>query len=88
MSGSGGNVSIGSEPGSELPARAQSNEPAHPDPASKTLGEGSGSRPGSDAGRYGEEGTNKTLPQPKPDNKPSEQLGHAPHIPKSPYTRG
>lgn len=37
---------------------------------------------------YGKEGTNKTIAQPKPDNAPSEELGHTPHVSKSPYTRG
>lgn len=37
---------------------------------------------------YGREGTNKTLPEPKADNEPSEELGNTRHIGKSPYTRG
>ena len=37
---------------------------------------------------FGREGTNKTIAQPKPDGAPSEELGHTPHIEKSPYTRG
>jgi hypothetical protein len=37
---------------------------------------------------FGREGTNKTIPVPKPDGAPSEELGHTPHIEKSPYTRG
>ncbi|MDQ3058115.1 MAG: hypothetical protein M3R45_01145 [Pseudomonadota bacterium] len=37
---------------------------------------------------FGEEGTNKTIPVPKPDGAPSEELGHTPHIEKTPYTRG
>lgn len=84
-------VSVGSAP-DDGPAR-RSNEPAHPDADSKTLGEADGPKPGDappgdDASRYGEEGTNKTLPYPKPDNAPSDEPGHSPHIPKSPYTRG
>lgn len=44
-----------------------------------------------DAYEYGVEGTNKTLPEPKPDGQPSEELGNnvpPRHIEKSPYTRG
>lgn len=37
---------------------------------------------------FGREGTNKTVPVPKPDGAPSEELGNTPHIEKSPYTRG
>lgn len=37
---------------------------------------------------FGREGTNKTVPVPKPDGAPSEELGHTPHIEKTPYTRG
>lgn len=37
---------------------------------------------------FGQEGTNKTVPVPKPDGAPSEELGNTPHIEKSPYTRG
>lgn len=40
------------------------------------------------ADQYGKEGTNKTIAQPKPDNAPSEELGHTPHVGKTPYTRG
>jgi len=40
------------------------------------------------AGEYGKEGTNKTLPEPKADSEPSEELGNTRHIGKSPYTRG
>jgi hypothetical protein len=47
---------------------------ARPDPAS--------------ADKYGKEGTNKTIAQPKPDNAPSEELGNTPHVEKTPYTRG
>jgi hypothetical protein len=45
-------------------------------------------RPGKPADEYGREGTNKTLPEPKADNEPSEELGNTRHIGKSPYTRG
>ena len=84
---SNSNVSIGGGSGSD-PAR-QSNEPARPDAASKTLGEADKAKPGDDASRYGEEGTNKTMPKPKPGNAPSDEPGgNVPHIPKSPYTRG
>lgn len=38
--------------------------------------------------KFGKEGTNKTLPQPKEDSTSSEELGHTRHIEKSPYTRG
>jgi hypothetical protein len=38
--------------------------------------------------KFGREGTNKTIAQPKPDGAPSGELGHTPHIGKSPYTRG
>ncbi len=37
---------------------------------------------------FGEEGTNKTIPVPKPDGAQTEELGNTPHIEKSPYTRG
>ena len=37
---------------------------------------------------FGEEGTNKTIPVPKPDGAQPEELGNTPHIEKSPYTRG
>ncbi|WP_431095119.1 hypothetical protein [Polaromonas aquatica] len=37
---------------------------------------------------YGREGTNRTIPQPKADNAPSEELGNTPHVGKTPYTRG
>ena len=37
---------------------------------------------------FGKEGTNKTLPEPKADGEPSEELGYTPHINKTPYTRG
>lgn len=40
---------------------------------------------------FGEEGTNKTVAQPKPDSEPSEEtvnLERSRFIPKSPYTRG
>jgi len=37
---------------------------------------------------FGREGTNKTIPEPKADGQPSEELGHTPHIGKTPYTRG
>ena len=40
------------------------------------------------AGEYGREGTNKTIPEPKADNAPSEELGNTPHVGKTPYTRG
>lgn len=36
---------------------------------------------------FGEEGTNKTRPQPDPYAKPSEVPGGGKHIPPSPYTR-
>jgi len=45
-------------------------------------------KPGRLADEYGKEGTNKTLPEPKADNEPSEELGNTRHIGKSPYTRG
>ena len=38
--------------------------------------------------KFGKEGTNRTLPQPKDDNGSSEELGNTRHIEKSPYTRG
>ena len=81
--GSNASVSIGGN-------ASRSNEPHRPDPESKTLGESDSPVPGGgdDATRYGEEGTNKTLPEPKPDNAPSDEPGHTRHIPKSPYTRG
>jgi hypothetical protein len=50
---------------------------------------GAGEAPASEESPYGEEGTNKTMPHPKPDNTPSEDLGgDHPYIPKSPHTRG
>jgi hypothetical protein len=45
-------------------------------------------RPTKPPDEYGREGTNKTLPEPKADNEPSEELGNTRHIGKSPYTRG
>jgi hypothetical protein len=45
-------------------------------------------KPGKPPDEYGKEGTNKTLPEPKADNEPSEELGNTRHIGKSPYTRG
>ncbi len=45
-------------------------------------------KPGKSPDEYGREGTNKTLPEPKADNEPSEELGNTRHIGKSPYTRG
>lgn len=91
MSGSHGSVSIGGNSASAPAGR--SNEPHRPDVDSKTLGESKTPSPtpageGDDATRYGEEGTNKTLPEPKPDDAPSDEPGHTRHIPKSPYTRG
>lgn len=85
MTSSSGNVSIG--------GASPSSEPHRLDPTSKTMGETETPEPapagvGDDAVQYGEEGTNKTLPIPKPDNAPSDQSGHTRHIPKSPYTRG
>jgi hypothetical protein len=91
MASNSGNVSIGEASASGKVDGTASNEPVKPDPTSKTLGEGQrdNGQPGPDASRYGEEGTNKTMPKPKPDNAPSEKLGgDQPHIPKSPYTRG
>ncbi len=45
--------------------------------------------PGKDsAGEFGREGTNKTIPEPKTDNAPSEELGNTRHVGKTPYTRG
>ena len=46
---------------------------------------------GDRAGEFGKEGTNKTVPTPKADGEPSEELGHAApyrHTEKTPYTRG
>jgi hypothetical protein len=45
-------------------------------------------KPGNPLEDYGKEGTNKTLPEPKADNEPSEELGNTRHIGKTPYTRG
>ena len=45
-------------------------------------------KPGGSAVEYGKEGTNKTLPEPKADNEPSEELGNTRHVGKSPYIRG
>jgi hypothetical protein len=41
-------------------------------------------------GEFGKEGTNKTIPEPKPDGAPSEELGNTAvkHVEKTPYTRG
>lgn len=88
MTSNSGNVSVGSDSGPHRPGSPQSNEPAHPDLDSKTLGEASPKPIGSDASHFGEEGTNKTVPHPKPDNLPSDELGNRPHVPKTPYTRG
>lgn len=65
------------------------NTPAAPpkpaDAGAKTPVAGPGKN---SAGEFGREGTNKTIPEPKPDNAPSEELGNTPHIEKTPYTRG
>ncbi|WP_139237326.1 hypothetical protein [Polaromonas sp. YR568] len=53
-----------------------------PAPPSETAFSGESSE------KYGKEGTNKTIAQPKADNAPSEELGNTPHVGKSPYTRG
>lgn len=46
-------------------------------------------RPGKNTSdEFGREGTNKTIAEPKADGAPSEELGHTPHIGKTPYTRG
>jgi hypothetical protein len=45
-------------------------------------------KPGKPLDEYGREGTNKTVPEPKADNEPSEELGNTRHIGKTPYTRG
>ena len=37
---------------------------------------------------FGIEGTNKTVALPKADNAPPDELGLAPHVEKTPYTRG
>ncbi len=51
--------------------------------------EGAGQAPVSRETPYGNEGTNKTMPHPKPDSAPSEDLGgKQTHIPNSPHTRG
>lgn len=50
-----------------------------------------GAKPGKTLGEFGDEGTNQTIPQPKPDGAPSEELGNAvqpKHVEKTPYTRG
>jgi hypothetical protein len=95
-----GSTSIGNAPDGPQRAGRTSDEPLSPDPSSKTLGEAGSDEPSPsqqpsrpparpDATEYGEEGTNKTVPHPKPDNGPSEDLGgRQPHIPNSPYTRG
>jgi hypothetical protein len=87
MSNATGNVSVGNTPPKDSAGEA-------PQPDSKTLGEAShdtpaahGEKPSADPG-YGEEGTNKTMPMPKPDNAASDELGQTRFIPKSPYTRG
>jgi len=53
------------------------------DPKTPTTGPGKNS-----AGEFGREGTNKTVPEPKADNAPSEELGNTRHVGKTPYTRG
>lgn len=72
-------ISVGNQPGGA--STTNENQPPSREPgaaSSKTLGE------------YGKEGTNKTIPVPKPDGMPSEELGHTDvkHVEKSPYTRG
>ena len=74
-------TSVGAGPGSSNGGSNENVSPAvKPEAAdSKTMGE------------YGKEGTNKTLPEPKPDGAPSEELGNAvapKHSESSPYTRG
>lgn len=66
--------------------KSSSTEPAKRHDAgvkTPTAGPGKGS-----AGEFGREGTNKTIPEPKADNAPSEELGNTPHVGKTPYTRG
>ena len=58
---------------------------SHPGGGAKTPAAGPGKN---SAGEYGREGTNKTIPEPKADNAPSEELGNTPHVGKTPYTRG
>ena len=62
---------------------AERAKPADAGAKTPMVGPGKGS-----AGEFGREGTNKTIPEPKPDNAPSEELGNTPHIEKTPYTRG
>jgi len=66
---------------------AQPAKPADASAGTRTTGPATGPGKGS-AGEFGREGTNKTIPEPKPDNAPSEELGNTPHIEKTPYTRG
>lgn len=123
MTGGESSVSVGSRPDSDRPGERLSNEPHHPNPSSRTLGDNSddapcaaakpeqpgkpgkpgkpaklgeaddadsaGEAPTSRESSYGEEGTNKTMPHPKPDNAPSDNPGgDQPSIPDSPHTRG
>jgi hypothetical protein len=56
-------------------------------PAAKP-GKTTGKTTGKASDEFGREGTNKTIPEPKADNAPSEELGNTPYVGKSPYTRG
>jgi len=65
-----------------MPRKDRLPHPPHMDPQSAGQGK---PRTGDD---FGQEGTNKTIPVPKPDGAESEELGNSsvPHIEKSPYT--
>ncbi len=48
-------------------------------------------KPDDEPTEFGVEGSNKTIPTPKPDDAPSEELGgpvKSRHVSKTPYTRG
>lgn len=66
----------------------RSHDGAKPETPAATRA-GGNAQPTTDTG-YGEEGTNKTIPVPKDDAAPSEELLNTKtrHIEKSPYTRG
>ena len=67
-----------------------------PNPGQKGKGGGIGDKasakpdaaPARSGKDFGQEGTNKTIPVPKPDGAPSEELGNTQYIEKTPYTRG
>jgi hypothetical protein len=72
------------QPQNDMPKRNASPRPPTKGSRDKAKAQGK-PKTGND---FGEEGTNKTIPVPRPDGAEPEELGNTPHIEKSPYTRG